>query len=70
MSKKSNWPKMFAIAAAVAGVGAMAVYVVKLLREKGDTVEEAIDELLEFYAGKAAELDKLVTETELRVANS
>lgn len=66
---KTNWTKMLTVTATVAGLGALAVYLVKVLREKGEDVDEAIDELLDFYSGKAAELDRLVGDSELRVAN-
>ena len=69
MSKKTNWSKLLTITAALAGLGAAAVYVVKVLREKGEDVDAAIDDLLDLYSSKAAELDKLVHEVDYRVAN-
>jgi hypothetical protein len=69
MSKKSSLTGLISFAAAVAGVGALAVYVVKLVKEKRQDVDGAVDSLLEFYSSKAAELDNIVRETEFRVAN-
>jgi hypothetical protein len=69
MSKSSNLGKMLTIAAALAGLGAIAVYVVKAIREKAENGDSMVDQLLDFYADKASELDKLVGDTDYRVAN-
>ena len=57
------------MAAAIAGVGAAAVAVMRMLRERGEDVDQAIDDMIDFYNDKADELDRLVTETEIRMAN-
>jgi hypothetical protein len=63
----NNWKGLITAAAAIAGIGALAVYIVKMLRERGEEVDGAIDELLDFYTAKAAELDRIVSETELHI---
>ncbi len=69
MSKKRKVYGLLGWAAALAGVGAAAVAIVRMLKEQSASVDEAIDDLIDFYNGKADELDRLVTETEIRVAN-
>jgi hypothetical protein len=69
MSKKSNLIGLLGWAAAIAGVGAAAVAIMRLLRERSSDVDRAIDELIDIYNEKADELDKMVTETEIRLAN-
>ena len=69
MSKKSNVMSLLGWAAAIAGVGAAAVAIMRVLRERTNDVDQAIDELIDFYNDKADALDKLVTETEIRMAN-
>ncbi|MDQ2986560.1 MAG: hypothetical protein M3R13_07545 [Armatimonadota bacterium] len=69
MSKKRSYFGLLGWAAAFAGVGAAAVAIIRVLRERSEGVDEAIDDLIDFYNGKADELDRLVTETEIRIAN-
>ena len=65
---KANWKSLITGAIAVAGVGAVAVYVVKMLRARSEDVDGAIDDMLDLYKSKAAELDRLI-EPDLRIAN-
>ena len=69
MSKKRSLVGLLGWTAAIAGVGAAAVAIIRVLRERTESVDEAIDDLIDFYNVKADELDRLVTETEIRVAN-
>ena len=69
MSKKKSVFGLLGWAAAIAGVGAAAVAVMRMLRERGEDVDQAIDDMIDFYNDKADELDRLVTETEIRMAN-
>ncbi|MBA3725007.1 MAG: hypothetical protein H0W86_00810 [Armatimonadetes bacterium] len=62
MLKKTRLTGLLGTTAAIAGLGAVAVYVVKLIREHGEEVDTAIDGLLDFYASKAAELDRIVSD--------
>lgn len=56
-------------AAAAAGVGAAAVAIIRALRKHGEDVDRAIDDMIDFYGAKADELDRMVTEAEIRIAN-
>jgi hypothetical protein len=69
MSKKRSLVGLLGWTAAIAGVGAAAVAIIRVLRERSESVDEAIDDLIDFYNVKADELDRLVTETEIRIAN-
>jgi hypothetical protein len=69
MSKKSNVFGLLGWAAAIAGVGAAAVAIMRVVRERTNDVDEAIDDMIDFYNSNADELDKLVTDTEIRMAN-
>ncbi|MGI8924490.1 MAG: hypothetical protein ACR2HJ_10720 [Fimbriimonadales bacterium] len=65
MLKKTKLTGLLGMTAAIAGLGAVAVYVVKLIREHGEEVDTAIDGLLDFYGNKAAELDRMVSDLSL-----
>jgi len=69
MSKKRSVFSLLGWAAAAAGVGAAAVAILRLVRERSEDVDQAIDEMIDFYSDKADELDRMVTETEIRMAN-
>ena len=69
MSKKRSVFGLLGWAAAIAGVGAAAVAILRVMRERSHDVDQAIDEMIDFYNDKADELDRLVTETEIRMAN-
>jgi hypothetical protein len=69
MSKKTSVFNLLGWAAAAAGVGAAAVAIMRVLRERSNDVDEVIDDMIDFYNSKADELDSLVTETEIRMAN-
>ena len=69
MSQKRSLFGLLGWTAAIAGVGAAAVTIIRVLRERSESVDEAIDDLIDFYNAKADELDRLVTETEIRIAN-
>jgi hypothetical protein len=65
---RTNWKGLITGAIALAGLSAAAVYIIKKLRENAQGADEAIDELLDVYKTKAAELDRLI-EPDLRIAN-
>jgi hypothetical protein len=69
MSKKTSVFNLLGWAAAAAGVGAAAVAIMRVLRERSNDVDVVIDDMIDFYNSKADELDSLVTETEIRMAN-
>lgn len=69
MSKKSSVFNLLGWAAAIAGVGAAAVAIMRVMRERSHDVDQAIDEMIDFYNDKADELDRLVIDTEIRMAN-
>jgi uncharacterized Ntn-hydrolase superfamily protein len=69
MSKKSSVFSLLGWAAAIAGVGAAAVAIMRVMRERSNDVDQAIDEMIDFYNDKADELDRLVIDTEIRMAN-
>lgn len=69
MSKKGKVYGFIGWAAALTGVAVAAVAIIKMLKDQSASVDEAIDDLIDFYNGKADELDRLVTETEIRIAN-
>ncbi len=69
MSKKSSVFNLLGWAAAVAGVGAAAVAIMRVMRERSHDADQAIDEMIDFYNDKADQLDRLVVDTEIRLAN-
>ena len=69
MSKKSSVCSLLGWAAAIACVGAAAVAIMRVMRERSNDVDQAIDEMIDFYNDKADELDRLVIDTEIRMAN-
>ena len=68
MASKKRLKMLLLITAAVAGVGAAAVFYIRRLRAQGRDAGGMIDDMVDFCKTKTAELDKLLSEVDASTA--